>query len=512
MLLLLLLPGILYLLNAQQFPPLLVPIIEKEGTIPGERLDFVAGLGDINHDGFDDIAATRSNLGKTFIYYGGNPPDLIPDIVLEGLSQTQAGDINHNNEIDLVIRQNETPYRFAVYYDVFTTDTIPDQIIYLPSGATSIFLGPLGDLNADGYLDIPVANFNFNFPAGAVWIYGGTPSGIDTLPTYSIIGDNSQNKNLGLSHATGDVNGDGEPDLVVHGRGGSQGDKGYINIYYGGVAFDTIPDFRLGGTANLNFNFDSRQLCVMDVNGDTQDDILIIGHGYDSAYVFYGGNILDTIPDFIFTAPPYGYLGYPANAGDTNNDCSDDVVFGSPGSLGSGLIILYHGGGQLDDVPNGAIAGYAWTDFGLTVAGAGRFDGDDRDDIVAGGPGDGTVNRRGMFGVYKDTTTIVVGIPEPHIQTIIPELFELHQSYPNPFNNHAIIPYELFQSAQVELSIYNSLGQEIRTLISGMVPAGGHTAQWDGRDDQGNSVASGVYVYRMKVNGHIKSRQMRFIK
>ena len=71
---------------------------------------------------------------------------------------------------------------------------------------------------------------------------------IDTIPTYKIIGDYVDNKNVGASIAAGDVNGDGFVDLIVHGRGGGQYDKGYINIYFGGTSFDTIPDMRLGGT------------------------------------------------------------------------------------------------------------------------------------------------------------------------------------------------------------------------------------------------------------------------
>jgi hypothetical protein len=83
--------------------------------------------------------------------------------------------------------------------------------------------------------------------------------------------------------------------------------------------------------------------------------------------------------------------------------------------------------------------------------------------------------------------------------TQLPETFALHQNYPNPFNPTTEIKFDLPQPGQVTLSIFNIMGQKVRTLIEVPKAAGYHSVLWDGKDDFGNDVASGVYVYRIRV-------------
>lgn len=75
----------------------------------------------------------------------------------------------------------------------------------------------------------------------------------------------------------------------------------------------------------------------------------------------------------------------------------------------------------------------------------------------------------------------------------------LHQNYPNAFNAETAIRFALPASAQVELSIYNLSGQPVATLVDGIRSAGTHTVRWDGRNDRGSALASGVYLYRLYV-------------
>ncbi len=82
---------------------------------------------------------------------------------------------------------------------------------------------------------------------------------------------------------------------------------------------------------------------------------------------------------------------------------------------------------------------------------------------------------------------------------IQPTSFELQQNYPNPFNPTTTIAFSLPKRGDVELSIYNMLGQNIRTLLSQSMSTGEHSIIWDGNDKNGNSVASGMYLYRLKV-------------
>ena len=82
-----------------------------------------------------------------------------------------------------------------------------------------------------------------------------------------------------------------------------------------------------------------------------------------------------------------------------------------------------------------------------------------------------------------------------------PSEFALHQNFPNPFNPQTNIPYDLAESGDVVLRIYNLLGQEVRTLVSERQAAGRYKVQWAGMDDRGVSVSSGIYFYQVSVAG-----------
>ena len=77
----------------------------------------------------------------------------------------------------------------------------------------------------------------------------------------------------------------------------------------------------------------------------------------------------------------------------------------------------------------------------------------------------------------------------------IVDSLELMQNYPNPFNPNTVIRYQLPASSDVKLSIYNTTGQLVRTLVNGEMPAGSHAITWDATDNSGQRVASGVYLY-----------------
>ncbi len=83
--------------------------------------------------------------------------------------------------------------------------------------------------------------------------------------------------------------------------------------------------------------------------------------------------------------------------------------------------------------------------------------------------------------------------------------FELKQNYPNPFNPTTTIPLVLRERRwrKVRLDIYNALGQQIRTLFNGLLDAGRYEFQWDGRDDQGRRVPSGVYFYQIRIDNRV---------
>ncbi len=94
----------------------------------------------------------------------------------------------------------------------------------------------------------------------------------------------------------------------------------------------------------------------------------------------------------------------------------------------------------------------------------------------------------------------------------LPAAFSLAQNYPNPFNGGTAIPYSLEEAGQVEVSIFSLVGQRLRSLTAGMKPAGAAQLWWDGRDEHGQQVASGVYLYRLSSGSASASRRMVLLR
>ena len=94
---------------------------------------------------------------------------------------------------------------------------------------------------------------------------------------------------------------------------------------------------------------------------------------------------------------------------------------------------------------------------------------------------------------------------------------QLRPNYPNPFNPETWIPYSLTKDTQVSIFIYDAMGRLIRTLNLGHRQSGVYVTQekaahWDGRNDAGESVASGVYLYRIEAGDFVQTRKMMLLK
>lgn len=106
------------------------------------------------------------------------------------------------------------------------------------------------------------------------------------------------------------------------------------------------------------------------------------------------------------------------------------------------------------------------------------------------------------------STTDVVALE----YSTLPDEFNLAQNYPNPFNPDTEIRFFLSKSSFVNLEIFNMRGQKIKTLISKSFSAGAFSANWDGTDDFGESVRSGVYMYRIQAEQFKDSKRMILMK
>ncbi len=90
--------------------------------------------------------------------------------------------------------------------------------------------------------------------------------------------------------------------------------------------------------------------------------------------------------------------------------------------------------------------------------------------------------------------------------------YQLFSNYPNPFNPSTTIRYRIKNNERVSLKIYNTLGQEIRTLVKAVRTAGEHSVQWDGKDNHGVAVSSGIYIYRLQAGNFVKSNKMTLMR
>jgi hypothetical protein len=96
--------------------------------------------------------------------------------------------------------------------------------------------------------------------------------------------------------------------------------------------------------------------------------------------------------------------------------------------------------------------------------------------------------------------------------SVLPQAYGLSQNYPNVFNPETQIAYQLPQAGLVSLKVYNIKGELVRTLVDEYKEAGYHTVRWDGRNQDGNEVASGVYFYRLVTNDFSSTKKMIMMK
>jgi photosystem II stability/assembly factor-like uncharacterized protein len=109
-------------------------------------------------------------------------------------------------------------------------------------------------------------------------------------------------------------------------------------------------------------------------------------------------------------------------------------------------------------------------------------------------------------------SNLATAIEEKNIMTSYPESFELFQNYPNPFNPTTTINYQLPVSNYIDLSIFNLLGQKVVTLVSKRQRAGFYRVEWNGTDQFGQKVSSGIYVYKLETDTEVQVRKMILIK
>jgi hypothetical protein len=149
------------------------------------------------------------------------------------------------------------------------------------------------------------------------------------------------------------------------------------------------------------------------------------------------------------------------------------------------------------------------TSYGVGAApssiATGDFDNDGYIDVAVTA-GDGA-----NVSVLMNRTALILDVDDEGVGAL-PGSFSLAQNYPNPFNPTTSISYTLPRRSDVELTIYNVIGQTVRTLVNSSETAGDHTVTWDGCNDKGNPLSSGLYIYRLKTDDGSQTRKMSLLK
>ena len=120
-------------------------------------------------------------------------------------------------------------------------------------------------------------------------------------------------------------------------------------------------------------------------------------------------------------------------------------------------------------------------------------------------------------GTLGEPLTVVSLLVQPvsvevEVETKSDLRYHLNQNYPNPFNSQTRISFEIPAAVPVVLKIYNSLGQEIKTLVNEFMAVGYHSMVWDGRDIRGEIVPSSMYYYEIMAGDFVETRRMTFLK
>jgi len=218
-----------------------------------------------------------------------------------------------------------------------------------------------GDVNGDGYSDIAVEALHYidsiEYWGIDVYVFFGGPvmDSVYDAVLHCPIHFGHDPSGLWIS----DVNGDSIGDVIVGDQGGA-GFNGEVFVFFGGTPFDTTVDLRLVGDPHSSFGM---AVTSGDVNGDGCDDIIVGAYRYDGftidgrVYVYYGGALLDSLPDIIFEGQNSEAFGKSVGSGgDLNSDGYEDIVVGaddnSEAYWGAGKVYVFFGGDPMNTWPD----------------------------------------------------------------------------------------------------------------------------------------------------------------
>ena len=370
--------------------------------------DCLSGAGDVNGDGYDDVilgASRHTNgqerEGRVSLYLG----------TAEGLSATPAwrtesnerlggegesiaggGDVNGDGFDDVFVKRGEDPGYVIGFFGSATRPTPVPAEIPVAGGEGGLFgssIANAGDVDGDGYNDVIVGAHEYvagEYREGAVYLYQSTPTGLDPSAAWRV---ESNRFATGFGYAVagaGDVNGDSFNDIVVgtfHRNGG-----GAVGYFGGPTGLSMVADWTITGAEGID-DLGESLAGAGDVNGDGYDDVIVGAPVSRRAYLYPGGATgLASEPAWTGGTDAREGFGYSvAGAGDVNGDGYGDVLIGFYSDwIFDGGAVIYLGSAT------GLSADPVWTvtgpeGLGYAVAGAGDVNADGYDDVLVGSNG-----------------------------------------------------------------------------------------------------------------------------
>ncbi len=409
----------------------------------------VAGAGDVNNDGFDDVMVGsyqydngQSNEGVVFVYHGGESglPGA-PTLLLEmdqigsyfGFSVASAGDVNSDGFDDVIVGAlnyaiNQTSEGGAFIYHGSAGGLGATPARSLLGGQDSASFGQAvsgaGDTNNDGYDDVIIGADRYNggqFEEGGVFVFRGSASGIGATTSQPVLEINQTSAHFGYSLSrAGNVNGDAYDDIIIGAylyNGGLAG-EGRAFLYTGSATGLVQNAWQAEGN-QANANFGISVAGVGDVNNDGKDDVLIGAPAYDGGQTDEGRVYLYVGTTSGLDATAYWTIESDQSSagmglgvgggGDVNGDGYADILVGAykynNGQAAEGRAFAFYG----SEAGPGALlgiwtaeSGQASSTFGLSVASAGDVNDDGYDDVIIGAYqyDSGEANEGKVFGYY----------------------------------------------------------------------------------------------------------------
>ena len=524
------------------------------------RLDFVGGGsnaniagGDFDGDGWTDIYVNINKSPGPLLFFNGGPLDFadisLDEIAFAGRDHGLAvGDVDNDGDLDLFqASQDLDLFQAAVYLnqgDAFfeSVDNWAAQVGLRTDGLSG---AALGDVDNDGDLDLQLAGTGqllANMGDGTwrsdlvdladLWWKAGPATGVDSVSNFSGIGvlsvpaaeGREEEEVPGSAVLLRDWDGDGFVDAFFGPEVGAFSPSGaFRNRGSGGhwlrVELVGLQSNRSSVGALIAATSGARRQ-VREVNGGNGlARTLPVHFGLggeevvDQLEVFWPSGRIDTLIHIAANQTLRLFEGreehHPVEPAVWQTPPPDTLVLGStvefqlkvqPSLFEPGARIVQI---SVDLTPFGGAASTP-----LAEVGEGAY-AMETSLVVDGltGPHHFTISieQSTSLGPHLEELTRIAHI-------VLPRSISLAQNFPNPFNSDTSIRFALPREAAVELSLFNLAGQQVTTLINGTRPAGVHTAIWNGHNQSGLPLASGVYFYRLRTNGRSESRKLLLLR